>query len=501
MPVVTIVCGSTSEKIHCSQGSLLSDVVLEQGHTIKMPCAGKGICKKCRVKVQGLEQSITAMEQGALLPQEIQEGIRLACCATVTKDCTVWLAQEKAAQICGEGELPDFEKSPIFQNYGIAIDIGTTTLAARLYNKDMFLEQSTQVNPQRVFGADVISRIEASLNGKAPQLASTIRTAINQLIEDVCGQANISPQQVDGMVIVGNTAMLYLLCQYPVDSIAKAPFRSEHLFDCWLQGKDLDLICPHCRVYLPPCMGAFVGADTTAAILGSSLCESQDTQLLVDIGTNGEMALWQQDKLLCCSTAAGTAFEGVGLWMGMEAKEGAIDHVEVKQGAVVSHALGEIEPVGLCGSGAVDAVACGLQVGIIEESGYMEDVFWLSEKVGINQKDVRMIQLAKGAIFAGMESLLEDAKVDFSAVKAVKVAGGFGNYLNLQNAAAIGLLPKELLPVSVCVGNAALTGASMLLLNEHFIKKMQALTSSAKCVDLAANPFFQDAFVEAMLFE
>ena len=371
-------------------------------------------------------------------------------------------------QICTRGEARAVERlDPMFAALGAAVDIGTTTLAAQLYDRDGLLATAAAPNPQRSFGADVISRIGRSMEGDSPALANCVRQAIAGLLRTLCGQAGRRSEEIDALVLTGNTAMLHLLCGLDVSPLAAAPFQAEERFGRYLPAAELDLPCaPGALAYLPRCMSAFVGADITTALLASGICAGRETRMLTDIGTNGEIALWHQGRLSCCSTAAGPAFEGANLSQGMQGAPGAIDHAWVADGALEVHTIGEAAPAGICGSGVADVLAGLLELGRLDETGLLnegDDAWPLAPGVAITQGDIRQVQLAKSAVRAGIETLLARAGLAPDALAELAIAGGFGSYLSLDSAAAIGLIPPELKPRCRVLGNAALAGAAMLL--------------------------------------
>lgn len=469
------------------------------------PCGGHGRCGKCKIIAKGKLSEPSEAELKLLSEDELARGVRLACLTYALGDCEVLtLSNEEKSQIVTDGELPEFELAPDFKNYGVAIDIGTTTLAARLYDVNgAALADTSRLNPQQEWGADVISRIEASLDGKSELLAKSIRKALDAIIAELADEAKIDISQIDVVVITGNTVMLSLLTEESVEPFSHAPFAVERLFGETLEAKDLELssLQPDTSVYLPPCISAFVGADITCALLATKLLGG-DTAMLVDIGTNGEMAIWNNGILTVCSTAAGPAFEGVGISMGMRGAVGAIDKVSKEQGILKAHVIGGGKPVGICGSGLVDAVACMLDEEIVDESGFLEDEpFVIEEPVSLTKQDIRMLQLAKSAICAGLLTLVKSEKIRPSDISTLYIAGGFGNYLNKESAARIGLLPKELTRNSEVVGNAALAGASMMLLNRNIRDEAAQITKTAKVLDLSTNPIFSDYYMSAMMLE
>ena len=252
---------------------------------------------------------------------------------------------------------------------------------------------------------------------------------------------------------------------------------------------------------LPACMNAFVGADITCALLDSDQCSSDEISLLCDIGTNGEIALWKNGELFVTSTAAGPAFEGAGISCGCSSIRGAIDRVWTEDGELRVHTIGEADAVGVCGSGLIDAIAAGLDLELIDETGAMDDdEIELAPGVALQPKDVRAVQLAKAAIAAGIETLLETAKVDVSEVATLYIAGGFGNHLDVNSAARIGLIPEALASRVKAIGNASLAGASRLLLDQNAMRKAQEIAEKSQHVNLGGNPKFNEHYIDQMLF-
>ena len=480
------------------RGMMLSEII--EG---EKPCGGHGKCRKCKVIARGELSKITSIEQEFFSEDELKQGIRLACLTSAMGDCEIeTLTKGEDAQIVNEGVMPAFELKPVFSHYGVAIDIGTTTLAGRLYNSHgVLLSTVSMLNPQKVWGADVISRIETALDGKAIELATAIRNAINDMFSVLARKARIDTSAIDGVVITGNTVMLSLLVKESVEPFSRAPFKIERLFGEALTASELDFTNLHgnVSVYLPPCISAFVGADNTCAILATELTKKTTPMMVVDIGTNGEMALWNNGKLIVCSTAAGPAFEGVGISMGMRGVEGAIDKITNVNGTLQAHVIGEVEARGICGSGLVDAVACMIDEQILDESGFLESSsYCIQGAVTLTQKDIRMFQLAKSAICAGLMTLIKSNHLLSSEISTLFIAGGFGNYLHIKNAAKIGLLPKEFTERSKVVGNAALIGAVMILLNKDFKIEVETLSKNAVTLELSSNSIFSDFYMMGM---
>lgn len=471
---------------------------------LSLPCGGHGKCGKCKVYAVGNLSPVSETERKYLTKEELKKGIRLACRTAVTGDCTVDLpkTRENKQQIMMQTDVIAAPR-PAFERYGVALDVGTTTLAAQLYDHTgAKLAECGRRNPQAAWGADVISRIEASVKGEKDHLAGSIREAIDDMIRELADKAKINAKEIDGMVVTGNTAMLYFLTATSPEALSHAPFQADRLFGETLTAKDLCLsaLSPQANVFLPPCIAAFVGTDTVCAILATNLCKIENA-LLADIGTNGEMGLWHNGTLSVCSTAAGPAFEGVGIAMGMNGEVGAIDHVTLQNGRLTTHTIGETEPRGICGSGLIDAVACLLEAGTLDESGLLdEDPTGIAKPVVLTQKDIRMVQLAKSAICAGIRTLFQNAGLSEDQISAFYIAGGFGSYLNVGSAGRIGLFPDALTAKAKAVGNAALTGAAMLLLDRDLRQSAADLAKQANVIELSTNPTFADAYMMGMTF-
>lgn len=482
-------------------GTKISDIL-----TIDMPCAGGGRCGKCKIIAKGALSKICESERKHLSKEELGLGVRLACKTYIMGKCSIFTDPPKASdqQILAHGRSLDFDTDPTFEKFGIAIDIGTTTLAANLYNtKGELLAAVSELNPQGKFGADVISRIEASLNGRSKDLADLIRGAIDNMVASLCENAAVSPKDVGALVITGNTAMLYLLTDSSPVTLSFAPFIADRYFGQSVTAKELGLtsLYENTEIYLPPCIAAFVGADTVCAILASGICNQNETSLLVDIGTNGEMALYNGKKLSVCSTAAGPAFEGVGICAGMRAASGAIDRVSIVNGSFFCRVIGDTKPIGICGSGLIDAVAALLDLELLDKTGYLEDdPVVISDQISLTGRDIRMIQLAKSAIYSGICTLMRSSQIPFEDIKTMYIAGGFGNYLNMRSAARVGVIPSELIDRIQVIGNAALVGASMLLLSKDLRSKAIEIAQSASVVELASDPIFAKLYMENMLF-
>lgn len=492
--------------VNGSPRSVPSGKFLSEYLQSEQPCGGHGRCGKCKVIATGELSPLSESEKNLLSEEELKKGYRFACLTAAIGDCSVVTLSGNTGDIKAvtDGEMPEFPLKPAFSRYGAAVDIGTTTIAAGLYDRDgHLLAEAAALNPQIAWGADVISRIEAAMAGKAENLALSIRSAIRDILTLLAEKASVDPAEIDGMVLTGNTVMLYLLTETDTEPLSHAPFTVHRPFGETLTAAALGLsgLRPETEVYLPPCMAAFIGADITCGILATRLCESDKRAIFADIGTNGEMGLWANGKLTVCSTAAGPAFEGVGISRGMRGAPGAIDRVSVMNGEAVYHIIEDKPAIGICGSGLVDAAACLLRLGILDETGYLEDeVVTLKDDVTLDQSDIRMLQLAKSAICAGMTAMAASAGIEPGDADYAVIAGGFGKYLDIDNAEYIGLLPAGLGERVHVAGNTSLAGASMLLLNRDYREVCSRISGDAEVLELSTDAVFVEQYMMGMLF-
>lgn len=478
MATLSVWSNGNFKKIVFQPPQPLHMLLEEAGFYGLRPCGGLGKCGKCAVTLSG--------EVSAPNEAEAAAGLRLACQAEVLGDAQVFLPTTADLQQIQTESDARISFTPA-DGIGISVDIGSTTLVLRRYDlkTGMLLGQSAMINPQTGIAADVMGRIGAAMEGKGNLLQTQILDALALLLHQAGGAA-------DQAVITGNTTMLYLLTGEDPASLSRAPFEADDLFDRDVSVLDIP-------TYLPPCMNAFVGADISCAVLASDMCR-QKTSLLCDIGTNGEIALWKDGILSVTSTAAGPAFEGALISCGCSSIPGAIDKVWWEDGALRIHTIGDLPAVGICGSGLIDAVAVLLQQELMDETGALDEDVALAPGVTLLQKDIRALQLAKAAIAAGIQTLLETSGTTCDEIETFYLAGGFGSHLDLTNAAAIGLIPEALVRKTKVIGNAALAGASQLLLDPSAEKKIRDIAGRSRHFNLGGNPVFNNNYMEQMLF-
>jgi len=391
---------------------------------------------------------------------------------------------------------------------GVAIDIGTTTVVLHLIDikTGERLATKSNINAQVPYGADVTSRIRYSKDKGYEALTHCIREQVSAMLLDVCSQAGIKTEKVEYICIAANTVMQHLAAGYSPVEMGAAPFPAVSLF-----GEELPVwknlpVSEDTKIYYTPAISAYVGGDITAGLLAAGFEDMEDPAIFLDIGTNGEIVLKHNNTYYCCATAAGPAFEGAEITMGMVAENGAIDHVKWKKGIDFS-VIGGGEPQGICGSGLLDTLAVLLETGAVDKTGRLLDnnKYFLagqekSNGVFVTAGDIRKLQLAKAAIAAGIQVLLHFAGVQETDIKHLTLAGGFGSYMDLQSAARIGLFPNIMLKVAKAAGNTAGEGAALALCSENIRIRLEKIRKNCEYIELSSMAFFNDKFVEQMTF-
>ena len=468
-------------QLHPRAPETLADRLFEAG--VEFPCGGESACGGCKVRVLEGEVPVTLAMRDALSEPEIRDGWRLACCASASGRVVVEVEQWSLPVLTDEARVAPLEPIEPRAGRGAVIDLGTTTLVVQVVDlaSGEVVGVETALNPQARYGADVMSRLQYDLR-QPGELGRVIRQALGPML---------GGEPLREVLLAGNTAMHHLFCGLDVEPLTHAPFVSPTLGG--YRFADGELAWPGPAEFLP-CLGGFVGSDLLCGIVATRLDEQPRPRALFDIGTNGEVAVGSAQGMVCASTAAGPAFEGGRIGAGMRAGTGAIDSVHVRDGGLHCHVIGGGRARGVCGSGLVDAAACGLELGLIGANGRLTGAdkrLPLAGGVSLAQSDIRELQLAKGAMAAGLRMLAG------GGVEKLGLAGAFGNYIRQASARTIGLLPEDL-PVEP-VGNSALRGARTLLLapgtRQARLKKIRAMT---RHVELARDPDFQYLFGEMM---
>lgn len=432
----------------------------------------------------------------------------------------------RVTAIAADDGVIDLLRTDQFQGvYGVALDVGTSTLAGYLF--DLATGKQLAVagcrNPQERFGADVISRIrhvqETGENG-LEDLQTLVVGAVNELIELVARRAGVSIESIYKATIVGNPTMLHLLLGIDPSAIGHSPYVPVFRDGVSLRAQEVDLyVSPLARVELLPGISAYVGADVLAGMLSVDMGRRNSVELLLDIGTNGEIVLSTGSKLLTCSAAAGPAFEGGSITQGMSALDGAIEHVSLQGREVCCSVVGGKPARGICGSGLLNAVAGLRTAGLIDSSGRLQESgnplseriegqgskarFLLEDDeapVYLTQQDIREFQLAKSAIRTGIEILIEEASISADKIERVFIGGAFGSSLQPESLLRVGLLPKVPQDSIVPVGNCAGQGAKLAMLNQREMQKLESLQQTVQHVELSSCESFQRRFVNHIRF-
>lgn len=593
-------------------GKTLAQLMREVGVGLDLPCGGRGSCGKCKVRVLGQLSGLTDAERRHLSSREIDRGVRLACQAVPTGDCTVISYRSASLSILVDGStgvqhksvrplvkkhlvrppapslsdqryhldrlldsLAGIDKSiggqrmyvgrevllslpevlsrsdwtativhtddriisiepgdTVSEHFGVAFDVGTTTVVGYLVdlNSGDQVAVASRTNPQVAHGADLISRITFSSQSSDAReaLRSEIVAALNDILSELASTAGVPLNRIYHCTVAGNTCMTHMLLGLDTSSLAVMPYVGVTGKTYMDEASSIGLnIHPNGLVTVLPNIGGFVGSDTVAAAIAAGLDSRDDTALLLDLGTNGELVLAYKGQMTACSTAAGPAFEGAQIVHGMRGSEGAIEAVAIEDGGVKLTVIGGGTPVGICGSGLVDAVAELIRVGIVDEGGRMrtpselegkvhpslldriktdeQDLRFvlysdLEREVSLFQSDIRQLQLAKGAIAAGFSILCKRAGISCREIDVVLLAGAFGNCVNKSSAVRIGMLPGIDEGRIVSLGNAAGVGAKMALVSEELLGRAEKLAANVHYVELGSDPMFQDAFMQAMMF-
>ena len=416
---------STTVKLHTDHQRNLLELLRENGVAIEAPCGGLGTCGKCVVRLDGKDV--------------------LACQTTVTEDCTVEVPETEETVVLTRGisfgDVPAID--PIASGDLLAVDIGTTTVAAFLLDGETGEQLATAslLNPQSSYGADVISRIQAAMDGSLEDLQKLICDGVNALVETLCEKAGRSPADIGVVSLVGNPAMQQLFLGLDPKNLAAVPFDPVLTSASTRAAKDYLPLCENATLLVVPDIAGYVGADTVGAVLATKLDSAEDNVLLVDIGTNGEMVLRANGRMAACSTAAGPALEGAKITFGMRGAPGASDKVWLENGELRFHVIGDTEATGICGSGLIDAVASFLDLGLINKRGRIQSieeangqrVLYLNNDIYLTQNDIHEVMLAKGAIAAGVELLAKTLGIEVADIDRVLLAGAFGSFLNAEN--------------------------------------------------------------------
>jgi uncharacterized 2Fe-2S/4Fe-4S cluster protein (DUF4445 family) len=531
--------GDSREKtpVQVDPGTKIIDAARRAGIKIETPCNGTGVCGKCGVQIA-------------------ETGTHVLACRSVIENGAFYIVrnydeENSSLRILSEGIDFEYKRKPFISKkyvnqktevyggadllgieegntsasvYGLAVDIGTTTVAASLVDiqTGKTLASESALNPQSRYAQDVLGRIHfAGKNEGLSVLYGAFIETLNAMIETLTGKTGINARNLYEVVYSGNTTMLHLACNVDPSSIGRYPYAYSLAGDCHRKDRRLSL-SPFACIYLPPVISAYVGADITSGILITRLAHKKGATLFIDIGTNGEIVLAKDGHLAASSTAAGPAFEGMNISCGMRASAGAIESFRVEEPGSFSYAtIGETKALGICGSGLLDIAGELVRSGLIDKNGRLvppcngtclpalkeglrqiegRNAFFITGDVYLSQKDVRQIQLAKGAIRCGIEMLLSRFEIAAEEVDEVIISGSFGYHLNEKSLIGIGLLPPRCAGKIVFAGNTSLSGAAAFLLNVSFRQEIKELAAGVERIELAQDAEFERTFIKYMGF-
>ncbi len=592
---VTVFDGEKEKQIRVAEGSIMLNALRDEGFFVQAPCGGTGRCGKCTAEIQGLGEVLTCqirvdkqlqsdaggeiyvklqsshdavIESIGLLPAHHQDPLVWELDITLDEPKVTDQTDDEQRVALESGyslpwhllaDLPhllrdnDFKLTALVRQdtdeicalyppendeilAGIAIDIGTTTISASLFDLRTgdYIKSANALNPQRAYGADVISRIDFAATKKA-----NLDIMQNIIVDEILALTKeLLPGGEKPVVfsLAGNTTMMHLLSGHDPAAIAKSPFIPVTLagrllyfhqaFPKWRGRLKADPVC-----LLLPSLSSYVGADVTAGIIASGLDLEEEPALLVDIGTNGEIVLNAGGKMVCCSVAAGPAFEGANITCGTGGVSGAIDKTDLEDGKLVYTTIKDKAPNGICGSGIVSVISTFLKAGIIDDTGrfceedsdegikYADNfreidgqrVYVLSEgyeteggaarPVYITQKDIREVQNAKAAVHAGIELLVMKAGLEFKDIGKAYIAGGFGNFIDMEEAINIGLLPAGLRGKTISAGNSSAAGSALCMLDYSSLKRVENISKNIEYYELSTDKEFTELYVDGMFFE
>lgn len=483
------------KEIDVIKGTPLKDIIFEYG--VEFPCGGEGICGGCKVKLLAGDVKDPEKHEEQNYKLGLEPGYRLACISELVEDVTLEIPQFESIILADNTQ---FTFSPR-EGYGIALDVGTTTLVAQLVDLStgQVMAVQTSLNPQTRYGSDIMSRVLHGLTAKgSAELKDLIRDESYRLVRQLLSGKDLELKKI---ILVGNSVMHHLFCGFDVQPLSMYPFETTNKKSVEYSPKDLgwELSDDVKIIFIRP-IASFIGSDIYAGIIASGMDKNPHLTALIDLGTNGEVVVGNYEKMVCASTAAGPAFEGANIHMGMSAMSGAISSVSLSDSKIDYHVIGNQEALGICGSGLIDAVAVFLQNGALDSGGALineDEVLKIGERVYLTQKDVREFQLAKGALSAGLQILVDKLGKSLDDITRVFIAGGFGSFINLKNVTRLGMLEIDEYKIQK-LGNSALIGAKMLLFTDDY--SFENVLSKIEHISLDADENFQDIFVEKMFF-
>ncbi len=481
--------------VNCESSKNLLEVLRKNGEDVNAVCGGKGTCGKCLVRIKNASVP-TPSDRCFIDEARIKEGIRLACKTGIFEGMEVETFKKQSISTAEIAKTANYH----CENLKAIADIGTTTLALALINENgEIIDCITENNSQSPYGADVITRIKSSASDKGEQHRLIISQTEKMLIK-ILRKNNI--ESVEELFIAGNTTMMHLFFGIDCTSLGVFPYSPVFLEskEVLSQENGMNSLKNAVKITSLPCISSFVGADISAGVL-CNLSRSEEYTLLIDLGTNAEIVLFNKDKYFASSAAAGPAFEGANIKNGMAAIPGALCGFKLNNGIAELRTVNDQPLCGICGSGLIDLTAELLNAGLIDEMGQLEgDIYKIGENVSLYAEDVREVQLAKSAVCSVVEMLVKSAGIDYGRVSKIYLSGGFGSFINIENARKIGLLPKEIDCGTSVLGNSCLMGTALYACDIALRSKINEIIAGVEVLDFAHNTDFSDRFIENIMF-
>ena len=505
---ITVYEGTVRHEIPFTEGETILKVLQNGGiESITAPCGGNGACKKCSVYIKSNDFT----------------GEALSCLTQAGEGMVVEIEPEVRFSFADDTDGDIYVPDPGQSGYGLAIDVGTTKVTCQLVSLEtgQRLSRLSGSNTQRIFGGDVLSRLMAADEGHADDIHRQIIGQTEYYINEICREADVLKEDIKIISVTGNTIMMHFFAGLNPAGKSVSPFEPVSLFGEMISGSDIGLDFDG-AVYLAPAVSGFIGSDVLCGILTCGLGASEKKMLMVDLGTNTEMALGNKDGIVACSADGGAVFKASLLENGMTASVGAVSGVRYTDGELVLTVLGAVKPKGICGSGFIDILGIMYEEEILDELGHIADpdetdsplakhigekdgrrVFFLTEErdIFISQADISKFQLAKAAIAAGIRILAGEENTSLSQIDRLFLGGGFGSFAHRKNAALLGIIPQECADRSEKLGNTALAGAISAALSEKARNELSRLQKTVRVVDLSSHPSFSTEFMDSMTFE